>query len=223
MRSVSTCPKSIADPVAVSAHLELRCAGVMRDALAEVAETGWDSPAGERLLASLREASTTVTARVERGRHIVRDPARCDDLLSHAWELVEGHRDELLHADNPWAYLATCLRHVLVGLTLADTLQVSPTVVRNGTAARLGIQPPLRIGTALVDNDEPWAAAPALPDPSDRSGWDSGLVALHAQLVERGAPPNISAAAINRIADIAATTRRATARPPPHTTPRYAD
>ena len=207
MTSASPCPKTIHTSPGDFVDVDLRTPTLMRDTLTTVAETGWDSPAGDQLLAALRHACTTVTLRVERARRLTHDPARCDDLLSHAWELVHQHRDDLLRADNPWGYLTTCLQHVLVSLIVADTLHVTPNAVRNGTAARAGIHPPVRLDTTTLDDGfDRLVLAP--PTNTTRDAWDRGLLTLHAELVNRGAPADITATAIDRIADIAAATRR---------------
>ena len=207
MTSASPCPKRIHTPPDGLDDVDLRKPTLMRETLTKVSKTGWDSPAGERLLATLRDACTTVTLRVERSRRLTHDPARSDDLLSHAWELVEKHRDELLRANSPWGYLTTCLRHILVTSIVADTLQVTPNAVRNGSAARAGIHPPVRLDTTNLDDGFDRLVLATYADTAQPT-WGRGLLTLHAELVTRGAPADITAAAIERIADIAATTRR---------------
>jgi hypothetical protein len=201
---------------------DLRSAAAFHAAVAHVQAVGWNNPGGRALLDALAVTCQRVTDRVEASAHLTHDRSRADDLLSHAWELINTNPDVVLSALNPWAYLTTCLRHTLTNALIADSLQVSAVAVRNGTASRERLRPPVRAGdrwTELepnVDGDLP------LRSPTDRH-WDIGLTRLHQQLVRRGASSTVTATAIDRITEIITEARRGRRETAVGTDPELAD
>lgn len=206
------CPRtteldSRTDATPAPTSVDLRSAAGLHAAVAHVRASGWDNPGGRALLDALAVTSQRIASRVEAAALLAHDSSRPADLLSHAWELIDNNPDAVLSAQNPWGYLTTCLRHTLTNALVAESLQVSPTAVRNGTAASAGLRPPVRASDRWlelephVDNDLPRQS-------QDDRHWDTGLKRLHDHLVRRGAPPTITAIAIDRITEIITTIRR---------------
>ena len=127
--------------------------------------------------------------------------------MSHAWELINSNPHAVLSADNPWAYLTTCLRRTLTNTLIADSLLVSPIAVRNGTASRAGLRPPVRAGDKWSDLEPSIDGEMSDRQPNDLN-WGSALQQVHDHLVRLGAPPTTTAIAIDRITEIIIKVRR---------------
>lgn len=206
------CPQVTANESDASTDLpstaaDLRSATAINAAITQVHEDGWDSPSGRALLDALAVTCQRLAVRVEAGAHVAHDSSRANDLLSHAWELINSNPYAVLSAENPWAYLTTCLRRTLTNTLMADSLLVSPIMVRNGTASRAGLRPPIRAGDRWRDLDSGADGETPARRPNNRN-WDVGLQRLHEHLVRLGAPTTTTATAIDRITEIIIEVRR---------------
>ena len=188
------------------AAADLRSAAAVRQAVSRVRIEGWDNPVGRALLDALATTCRRLAARVEASARVAHDPARPDDLLSHAWELINSNPDAVLAAANPWAYLTTCLRRTLTNTVIAGSLLVSPIAVRNGTTTRAGLRPPVRAGDHWTDLET--SVGDSAAGGGGNLGWDVGLVRLHEHLVRLGAPASTTSLAIERISEIISEVRR---------------
>lgn len=190
-----------------STATEMQDADAVREAVGQVRDDGWDNPLGRALLDALAAMSRRLTVRVEASARLTHDPSRADDLLSHAWELINSNPEAVIAAENPWAYLTTCLRHTLTNTVIADSLLVSPIAVRNGTAARAGLRPPVRAGDQWVMLEQGANGSTSAGSANGRN-WDVGLERLHNLLVHQGAPAVTTSVAIDRISEIIGEVRR---------------
>jgi hypothetical protein len=115
----------------------------LRRAVCAVGQSGsWDQPAGRRLLGEIRRRAVRNAAHVAASAGVPMSRGLVDDVLLAAWTVLHRHRDKVLAAERPWAYLMSSAQKQVLDEVRAQQLltniasirgrarQVLPTVVR---------------------------------------------------------------------------------------------
>lgn len=170
------------------------------------ADGGWSGPLGRRLLDVLSERCERLAVVVERRSGQPADPHRAADLTSRAWELLATRPHLVCGAANPWGYLTQCLVTAGVNAAVAERLLVRYVAIQGGgvpTTVSLH-----RIGQEMDAVDRATADNGVRVDAAHLTArWDTALRQRHADLVSAGAPPRVTATAVDRVVDLVATHR----------------
>ena len=221
--------------VSPSDGLDLRTEEGMRHAVRAISQSGsWDQAAGRRLLAEIRRRAARNAAHVATATGVAMERGLVDDVLLAAWLVLRRHGDKVLAAARPWAYLMSSAQKQVLDEVRAQQLltntasirgrarEVLPSVVRPigttttdlATALRHEPRGADRTGDAArmvrqvrQHNQQPLVAgsgAAGGPIPlAKRERWFAAFIDL---LVSHGADKATTVAAVDRLADLFATT-----------------
>jgi len=184
----------------------------LRAALGRVpAEGGWSGPTGTLVLAALpnklRHAAPRRAQRAGRST----SPEDLSDLVSRAFEILTGEPDRVRAAKAPWAYLCTAASNAAVRADMMLDYGVPEWLTHEGRRTPLPPRP-TRLGATATDMERV-AATPVIANVDNaRAGMhhedDFGEVMsmVLAAIVARGAPEDVTTAALLRCTQIIATT-----------------
>lgn len=133
-----------------------------REAFRAVAVQGWDTPAGDAVLAALSQRAKNWATALDRRAGRRPGATAPEDVVTAAWEALSRFGERVAAADCPWSYLWTTVRHALAAEHTADEL-LSHTAAR--TVSRHYGHAAVRVGLdahLLVDLD---VSAPSEPSP----------------------------------------------------------
>jgi hypothetical protein len=220
--------------VSPSAALDLRTDEGLRHAVRAVGHSdSWDQPAGRRLLAELRRRAVRNAAHVAAATGAAMGRGLVDDVLLAAWLVLRRHGDKVFAAARPWAYLMSSAQKQVLDEIRAQQLltntasirgrarEVLPSVVRPVGSTATDLATALRHEPTGADDSspervvrqvgqherpplvtscsEPHAAAPV----GEREPWFIAFIDL---LVSHGANQATTETAVDRLADLFATT-----------------
>ena len=201
--------------------------------------TAGTRPPGSELLTEIRCHAVRAAAHIAAKTGVRNDRALVDDVVTAAWLVAVNHREQVITAEHPWAYLLQSAQRHALDEVRAQQLLTSPTRVRGASRATL---PSVlrRVGSTAHDlavafrHEAPGRGGdtaeirlpgrrardglPTFPDgatASARHGWYDRLVAL---LVEHGANRAVTIAVLDRLADLMTSTAPATGNAQPATT-----
>lgn len=122
----------------------------LRVALAEIAVSGWSSPAGRAVLRALGSRCAGWYATSSHGRRPGVGAADPGEVLSVAWLTLHRFAARVADADAGWAYLWTSVMHALAVETAAATLLSDRAVRRPRAEWPVGVE---RIGESTASLD----------------------------------------------------------------------
>jgi len=211
----------------MSTPIDVRTDDGLRHALRHVdGARSWEIPAGYELLTEIRRRAVRNAARVSSTTGTAADRGLADDVLSAAWIVLRRNTAEVMNADRPWAYLMYSAQRQVAADATAQQLLTSAGAVR-GRARHVLPRRVRLIGAAPAElvvafRHEPGAgggsvvrqvghhdARPLLeePEPSkplaEREPWYAAFIEL---LVGYGADDAVTTAAVDRLADLFAST-----------------
>jgi hypothetical protein len=206
----------------------------LRKALHAVERSGsWETPTGRHLLAEIRRRAVRNAAHVAAATGVAMGRGLVDDVLLAAWLVLCRHRDKVLAAARPWAYLMSSAQKQVLDearaqqlLTNAASIRgraraVLPSIVRpvGSTATDLatalrhepsdadaGAGDARRIVRPVRQHNQPPLVAGSEPGPTppcEREPWFTAFIDL---LVKHGADQAVTVAAVDRLADLFAAT-----------------
>jgi len=184
----------------------------LRAAVREVTRcASWEIPAGRQLLTELRVRSARRATAVSRRVSVDLSVALVDDMTSLAWELLATQTRSVLGAGQPWAYLMSAAAQALTNEARAQRCLTGTATIRG--AGRVHVPRhvnPIGAAAAEVETELYGHAAATRPESlrpvvaaTKRASWLDAFVDL---LVDRGADPSVTSAAVDRISELAETT-----------------
>jgi len=214
--------------VSPSDGLDPRTDHGLREALVSAERSGsWEAPEGQALLAEIRKRAVRNAAHVAAATGVTMERELVDDVLLAAWLVLHRHRDKVLAAARPWAYLmSSAQRQVLDEIRAQQLLtntasirgrarEVLPSTVRpvgstaTDLAAALRHEPSdtdtgdaRRIVRQVRQHEQPplvHGSEPDTPLLDEREPWFTAFINL---LVEHGADQAVTVAAVDRLADL---------------------
>jgi len=154
--------------VSPSDGLDPRTDGGLRKALLSVERSGsWETPDGQALLAEIRNRAVRNAVHVAAATGVAMGRGLVDDVLLAAWMVLHRHRDKVLAAARPWAYLmSSALRQVLDEVRAQQLLtnpasirgrarEVLPSVVRPAGTTATDLATALRHEPSGTDTSSP--------------------------------------------------------------------
>ena len=214
----------------MSAAFDVRTDEGLRHALRQVDRAGsWDVPAGRELLTEVRRHAVRNAARVSATTGVVADRGLVDDVLTAAWTVLHRNTAEVMNADRPWAYLMSSAQRQVAADARAQQLLTSASAVRGRARhllpSRIRLVGAAPAELALAFRHEPsgpsdgsvlpqvghvdarplvdQSAGPRATLRTEREPWYSAIIQL---LVDHGADRAVTAAALDRLADLFTTT-----------------
>jgi hypothetical protein len=218
--------------VSPSDGLDPRTDDGLRKALLSVEQPGsWETPTGWRLLAEIRRRAVRNAAHVATATGVTMDRGLIDDVLLAAWMVLRRHRDKVLAATRPWAYLMRSAQKQVLDeiraqhlLTNAASIRgraraVLPSIVRTVGSTATDLATALRHEPSDADtgdarrivrqvrqHEQPPLVAGSEPGATplcERESWFTAFIDL---LVTYGADQAVTMAAVDRLADLFAAT-----------------
>jgi hypothetical protein len=218
--------------VSPSDGLDPRTDEGLRQAARAVAQSdSWDQPAGRRLLAEIRRRAVGNAAHVATTTDVAMERGLVDDVLLAAWLVLRRHRDKVIAAARPWAYLMSSAQKQVLDEVRAQQLltntasirgrarQILPSIVRPVGSTATDLAAALRHETSDADtgdarrivrqigrHEQPplvHGSEPDTPQLDEREPWFSAFIDL---LVTHGADQTVTVAAVDRLADLFAAT-----------------
>ena len=120
--------------VSPSDGLEPRTDEGLRHALFSVERSGsWETPDGQALLAEIRRRAARNAAHVATATGTAMGPGLVDDVLLAAWLVLHRHRDKVLAAEHPWAYLMSSAQRQVLDEVRAPTAAYHTASIRGRT------------------------------------------------------------------------------------------
>ena len=207
----------------------------LRHALRNVRRAAsWDILAGHSLLAEIRRRAVRNAAHVARAAEVSTDRRLVDVVVTAAWIVLRRHRDAVLAAKRPWAYLMSSAQRRVSDEVRAQQLLTNSAAVRGRAREVLPRRlcligsTPGDLGTAFRHEPSGWNSdtavdqcilrhvgqhqqrpliLPSLMPPSrPLSEREPWFVALIDLLVAHGADEDVTVAAVDRLADLFAAT-----------------
>jgi len=191
----------------------------------------WDHAAGRRLLAEIRRRAVRNAAHVAAATGVAMQRGLIDDVLLAAWLVLRRHRDKVLAAARPWAYLMSSAQRQVIDEIRAQQLltntasirgrarEVLPSIVRPVGSTATDLATALRHEPSDADagdarpivrqvrqHVQPPLVADSEPDTpqlGEREPWFAAFIDL---LVRYGADRTTTVAAVDRLADLFAAT-----------------
>jgi len=214
--------------VSPSDGLDPRTDEGLRQAARAVAQSdSWDQPAGRRLLAEIRRRAVGNAAHVATTTDVAMERGLVDDVLLAAWLVLRRHRDKVIAAARPWAYLMSSAQKQVLDEVRAQQLltntasirgrarQILPSIVRPVGSTATDLAAALRHETSDADtgdarrivrqigrHEQPplvHGSEPDTPQLDGREPWFSAFIDL---LVTHGADQTVTVAAVDRLADL---------------------
>lgn len=188
----------------------------------------WDTQPGRHLLTEIRHRAVRNAAHIASSTGVATDRDLVDDVVATAWIVLRRHRDKVLAAARPWAYLMSSAQKDVYGEVRAKQLltntasirgrarEVLPQVVRpiGSTPVELAVafrhEPSGELGdtgrtqvSCQVRRHEQTPLQTASSSPENyhrqRKSW---FVAFVDMLVSHGADRETTIAAVERLADV---------------------
>lgn len=230
--STTTLPQSIGTDrasrfVSPSDVLDLHTDEGLRQAVRAVGQSGsWETPEGQALLMEVRRRAVRNAAHVATATGVAMGRGLIDDVLLAAWMVLRRHRDKVLSAARPWAYLMNSAQKQVLDEIRAQQLltntasirgrarEILPSSVRpvGSTATDLATvfrhEPsgadasPEHVVRQLGRHQQPPLVAGSEPDTlqlGEREPWFCAFIDL---LVTHGADQAVTVAAVDRLADL---------------------
>lgn len=181
---------------------------LLRRLLADVADQGWDSSAGQELLALLAARAPGWAGSIDRHCQIRPGSTAAADVLSLAWETLATSGRLVAAADAPWAYLWHAVRKTAAVDAAASTVLGARTAARDLARCRT-MNAPLRVGLAADPAFERLhqATPRGASMPETAGSWSPALEAFLQLLVDRGACPRRWRDAVDRAVQVLADSR----------------
>ena len=181
---------------------------LLRRLLADVADQGWDSSAGQELLALLAARAPGWAGSIDRHCQIRPGSTAAADVLSLAWETLATSGRLVAAADAPWAYLWHAVRKTAAVDAAASTVLGARTATRDLARCRT-MNAPLRVGLAADPAFERLhqATPSGASTPETPGSWSPALEAFLRLLVDRGACPRRWRDALDRAVQVLADSR----------------
>ena len=177
----------------------------LRTALAEVTRScSWEAQSGVMILDEVRRRGVRLAAHVASRTGARGDRGLVDDVVASAWTVMSTQTDQVLGADRPWSYVMAAAGRMVRAEAWSQRFLTSPTRVRGeargwmprhvdaigATAQELESLP----GRGHLD------ASPIDVDHAPpRCGWLDAFVSV---LVNAGADPASTAAAVDRVSEV---------------------
>lgn len=200
----------------------------LRQVVRAIGQSGsWDQPAGRRLLAEIRRRAVRNAARLAASTGMATSRGLVDDVMLAAWTVLHRHGDKVLAAERPWAYLMSSAQKQVLDEIRAQQLltntasirgrarEVLPRVVRPVGSAATDLAAALRHEPSGADDSSPervvrqigrheqtplvCSSEPDTPQLGEREPWFCSFIDL---LVDHGADKTVTAAAVDRLADL---------------------
>ena len=195
-------------------------------------QTGsWETPEGQALLAQVRRRGARNAAHVAAATGVELERGLVDDVLLAAWLVLHRHRDKVLAAARPWAYLMSSAQKQVLDEIRAQQLltntasirgrarEVLPSTVRPVGSTASDLTAALRHERSDTDtgaarrivrqvrqHEQPplvHGNEPDTPQLDQREPWFTAFIDL---LVTHGADQATTVAAVDRLADLFAGT-----------------